>query len=305
MPSIRQELETTRTARWYRHANGARRAGAWAQRVRDYAALRAILDGGAAGGTAAGTAAATTAGTAERTARRLEQPPVQLPGLLKLVAEHGHYAGAEPVYRRYRHRQAGRSQQILRLAGPDPAVRPSAAFLAEARVVTFWPYREGVIEVADAFDMSRAEWAAAYLRALAAWAAEDRPLAAYRPAGPPACVLEDMTAIAGGCTRWAGSPGASGHAERLVVLAGDVVQSVLNDGSITPLGAFDAVRHEVRSLLSPPAAPVAEQVLRSAAELSDRMLHAADGDVVVTREQARRLRSMIGGLSALLEGAGG
>ncbi|HTR95707.1 MAG TPA: hypothetical protein VMI73_28570 [Trebonia sp.] len=295
MPSIRQELEATRTARWYRHASGARRAGAWAERVRDYAALRAILDGRAPDG--------TVAGAAERTARRREQPPVQLPGLLKLVAEHGHYAGAEPVYRRYRDRQQG--QQILRLAGPDPAVRPTAAFLAEARAVTFWPYREGVIEVADAFDMSRAEWAAAYLRALAAWAAEERPLAAYPPAGPPACVLEDMTAIAGAQIRWASSSSAPGHAERLYVLAGDVVQSMLNDASMTPLGAFDTVRDEVRSLLSPPAEPVAEQVLRSAAELSDRMLHAADGDVVVTPEQARRLRSMIGGLSALLEGVGG
>jgi hypothetical protein len=113
-----------------------------------------------------------------------------------------------------------------------------------------------------------------------------------------------MTAIAGGCTRWAGSPSATGHAERLSVLAGDVVQSVLNDGSITPLGAFNTVRHEVRSLLSPPPEPVAD-VLRSAAELSDRMLHAADGDVVVTPEQARRLRSTIGGLSALLEGVSG
>jgi hypothetical protein len=291
MPSIRQELETTRTARWYRHASGARRAGAWAERVRDYAALRAILYGHAAG--------ATVGGSAEKAARLREQPPIQLPGLLKLVAEHGHYAGAEPVYRRYRHSQQG--QQILRLAGPDPAVRPSAAFLAEARVVAFWPYRDGVIEVADTFDMSRAEWAAAYLRALAAWAAEERPLAAYRPAGPPACVLEDMTAIAGASTRWAGSPSAAGYAERLFDLAGDVVQSVLNDASITPLGAFNTVRHEVRSLLSPPPEPVAD-VLRSAAELSDRMLHAADGDVVVTPEQAGRLRSMIGGLSALLEG---
>ena len=171
--------------------------------------------------------------------------------------------------------------------------------------MTFWPYREGVIEVADAFDMSRAEWAAAYLRALAAWAVEDRPLAACHPAGPPACVLEDMTAIAGACTRWAGSPSAPWHAERLSVLAGDVVRSVLSDGSITPLGAFNTVRSQVRSLFSPPPGLVAEQVLRSAAELSGRMLHAADGDVVVTPEQARRLRSMIGGLSALLEGVSG
>ena len=301
MPSIRQELETTRTARWYRHASGARRAGAWAERLRDYAALREILDRHAAIGPATGPAVARPEGTA----KRREQPSIQLPGLLKLVAEQGHYAGAEPVYRRYRNRQQGRSQQILRLAGPDPAIMPSAAFVTEARVVTFWPYREGVIEVADAFDMSRAEWATAYLRALAAWAAEDLPLAAYRPAGPPACVLEDMTAIAGACTLWSGTSSAPGHAERLSVLAGDVVQSVLDDASITPLGAFNVVRHEVSSMLSPPPEPAAEQVLRSAAELSDRMLHAADGDVVVTQDQARRLRAMIGGLAALLEGVSG
>jgi len=292
MPSIRQELEATRTARWHRQVSGARCAGAWAERLRDYAALRAILDRHAAE-------------TADGASRRHAQPPIQLPGLLKLVAKQGHYAGAEPVYRRYRHRQQGRPQQIPRLAGPDPAIRPAAAFLTEARAVTFWPYREGVIEVADAFDMSRAEWAAAYLRALAAWAAEDRPLAACQPAGPPACVLEDMTAIAGACPRWAGSPAAPGHAERLYALACDVVRSVLSDGSITPLGAFNSVRREVRSLLSPPPEPAAEQVLRSAAELSDRMLHAADGDVVVTQEQARRLRSMIDGLSALLEEVSG
>jgi hypothetical protein len=293
MPSIRQELETTRTARWYRQVSGAQCAGAWAERLRDYAALLAILDRHAAG-------------TADGAARRHAQPPIHLPGLLKLVAEQGHYAGAEPVYRRYRHRHQGRPPQIPRLAGPDPAIRPAAAFLTEARVVTFWPYREGVIEVADAFDMSRAEWAAAYLRALAAWAAEDRPLAACQPAGPPACVLDDMTAIAGACTRWwAGFPAAPGHAERLCDLACDVVQSVLSDGSMTPLGAFNSVRHEVRSLLSPPPEPAAEQVLRSAAELSDRMLHPADGDVVVTQDQARRLRSMIDGLSVLLEGVSG
>ena len=114
-----------------------------------------------------------------------------------------------------------------------------------------------------------------------------------------------MPPTAGACTQWAGSPSAPGYAERLCVLAGDVVQCVLSDDSITPLGAFNTVRHEVRSLLSPPPEPVAEQLLRSAAELSDRMLHAADGDVVVTQEQARRLRSMIGGLSALLEGVSG
>src|SRR5258708_11864935 len=122
MQSIRQELETPGTARWYRHASGARRAGAWAERVRDYAALRAILDGHAAAGHAA---AGPAAGTAQRTARRREQPPIQLPGLLKLVAEYGHYGGAEPVYRRYPHSHPGRAHHNPPPPPPPPPPQPA------------------------------------------------------------------------------------------------------------------------------------------------------------------------------------
>lgn len=284
MPSVRQELEATKTACWYRHASGVHRAGAWAERVREYAAFRAVLaDHAAVPGPAAG---------------RVAQPPVRLPGLLKLVAERAHYAGAEPVYRRYRSKQHG--QPILRWAGTDPAVKPGAAFLAEARIVSFWPYREGIIEVADAFDMTRAEWATAYLRALATWAADNCPLAAYHPGGPPPCVCEDLAVIIGRSAGPADAPSAAAHAHRLTALAGDVVRSVLSDGSITPLGAFNAVRDEVRSLLSPPPAELTEQVLRAVAELSDRMLHAADGETVVTPGQASRLRATLGGLAGLL-----
>jgi hypothetical protein len=284
MPSIRQELETTRTARWYRHAHGARRAGAWAERVRDYAALRDVLAGHAA-------VAGTEAG-------RGEQPPIQLAGLLKLVAQRAHYAGAEPVYRRYRDKQ--QSQPILRWAGPDPVIRPSAAFLAEARIAAFWPYREGAAEVADAFDMTRVEWAAAYLRALAAWAADNRPLAACHPVAPPPCVPEDMAVIAGAGPRWAAGPTAADHAARLSALAGEVVRTVLRDSSITPLGAYNTVRDEVRSLLSPPPESLADQVLRAVAELTDRMTCPVDGDAALEPGQARRLHTMLGGLSALL-----
>jgi len=279
MPSIRQELEATRTARWYRDASGTQRAGAWADRMRDYAALRAVLTDHAV--------AATTTG-------RHEQPTIQLAGLLSLVAKRAHYAGAEPVYRRYRGKQHG--APILRWAGTESAVRPSAAFLAEARIAVFWPYREGVLEVADAFDMTRDEWAAAYLRTLAAWAADERPLAAYHPGGPPPCVSEDMAVIAGVHTPWATGRSASGQAERLTALAGDVVRAVLNDDSITPLGAFNTVREEVRSLLSPPPEWLADQVLRAVAELSDRMI---DG-TTVTPEQAKRLQAMLASLATLL-----
>lgn len=279
MPSIRQELEATPSARWYRHASGTRRAGAWADRERDYAALRAVL---------AEHASATAA------AGRPEQPPVQLAGLLSLVAKRAHYAGAEPVYRRYRGKQVG--APILRWAGAESPMRPSAAFVAEARIAAFWPYREGVLRVADAFDMTRAEWATAYLRALAAWAAEDRPLAAYVPAGAPLCVPEDMAVIAGVRAPWTAGPAAVEHAERLSVLAGDVVRGVLSETSIAPLDALDTVRDEVRSLLGPSPEALAEQILRAAAELSDRMTHGSS----MAPEHASRLQGGLAGLAALL-----
>ncbi|HET9080764.1 MAG TPA: hypothetical protein VFO01_09645 [Trebonia sp.] len=280
MPSIRQELETTRTARWYQHASGTPRAGAWADRERDYAALRAVL--------------AEHTGALATTADRHEGPPVQLAGLLSLVAKRAHYAGAEPVYRRYRGKQQG--AQILRWAGPESAMRPSAAFLAEARIAAFWPYREGVLEVADAFDMTRVEWATAYLRALAAWAADNRPLAAYAPGGPPPCVPEDMAVITGVRAPSAAGPAAAQHAERLAVLAGDVVGSVLGDVGITPLDAFGTVRDEVRSLLSPSPESLADQILRAAAELSDRMSHG----ISMAPDQARRLQGRLASLATLL-----
>ena len=281
MPSIRQELETTRTARWYRDASGTARAGAWADRERDYAALRAVL--------AEHASAAATA-----TGRRHEQPPFQLPALLSLVAKQAHYAGAEPVYRRYRSKQHG--AQILRWAGSDSPMRPCPAFLAEARITAFWPYREGMLEVCDAFDMTRAEWASAYLQALAAWAADDRTLAAYDPGGAPLCVAEDMAVIAGVHAPWATGPAAAAHADRLTALADEVVRGVLSDASMTPLGAFNTVRDEVRALLSPSPESLADQVLRAVAELSDRMIHGSR----MAPGQAKRLEGMLASLATLL-----
>lgn len=278
MPSMRHELETTRTARWYRDASGAQRAGAWSDRERDYAALRAVL---------AEHASAAATG-------RHEQAPAQLPGLLSLVARRAHYAGAEPVYRRYRSKQQG--APILRWAGTESPMKPCAAFLAEARIAGFWPYREGVLEVADTLDMTRAEWAAAYLQALAAWAADDRPLAAYAPGGAPLCVAEDMAVIAGVNAPWSGGPSAAAHAERLSALAGEVVRSVLADAGLTPLGAFDTVRDEVRALLSPSSESLAEQILRAAAELSQRMTHGGS----MAPDLARRLQGALPGLATLL-----
>jgi hypothetical protein len=279
MPSIRQELEATPSARWYQHASGARRAGAWADRERDYAALRAVL--------AEHTSTTAAAGWDQ-------QPPVQLAGLLSLVAKRAHYAGAEPVYRRYRGKQVG--APILRWAGSESPMRPSAAFLAEARIAAFWPYREGVLKVADACDMTRAEWATAYLQALAAWAAEDRALAAYVPAEAPLCVPEDMAVLANVHTPWAARPAAAVHAERLSVLADDIVRTVVSNAGATPHDALDTVLDEVRSLLSPSPEALAEQILRAAADLSERMIHGSS----MAPEQASRLQGSLAGLAALL-----
>lgn len=301
MPAIRLGLEMTRTACWYREARGAQRAAAWAKRAEDYATLRVVLGSRAA----------------QDGAARGAQAPIELSGLLTLVAREAHYAGAEPVYRRYRDKQHG--QQITRWAGQDPDVKPTAAFVAEAKILAFWPYREGVIEVADAFDMTPSEWAAAYLRALAAWAGEDRPLAACRPTGPPHCVFEDMLVLVRAATpaedalRLPSEHGCSSaahpRAARLCELAGQVVQAVLDDGSITPLGAFNFVRDEMGALLAVPCASPADRLSQAIAELSDQILHAdpapadrslAAGEAALTPGQAERLRPRLIELAALL-----
>lgn len=284
MSSISHDLAVTRTARWYAAARSVPRASAWDERVLCYAALSEIL---------AEHRAPWVAGQAR------SQPPIRRPGILTEVAQRAHFASAEPVYRRWRARQNG--QPIVRWAGEDRTVKPSAAFVAEAKIVAFWPYREGVLQVADAFDMTLAEVAAAYLRTVAAWAGEDTPLAACHPAGPPACVTEDMRVLAARIPPVGQVPPASGAA-CLAELAGTVVDHVLQDSSITPLGAFNAVRDDVLKLLSEPAVSLTERVTRSVAELSDQLLHRVHGEPIVTAGQARQILTALDGLSTLLSG---
>lgn len=283
MPSIRRELENTPTARWYAH--GAQRNREWADRLRDYAAVRTVL--------------ADQAAQAPATSGPRCQPAVELPRLLILVAERAHYAGAEPVYRRYRSSQRG--QQITRWAGADPATKPTAAFLAEAKIVGFWPYRDDVIKVADEFDMSPAEWAETYLRALAAWAGDDRLLATYRSAAAPACVREDMAVLAAAHAQQGFEPPAAGVADRLPALADGVVRAVVGDSEAMRAGAWDAAQAEVARLLAPPPTVLAARVLAAVTELSDRI--ARDGDIAVPSDQASLLREMLTSLAALLADA--
>src|SRR6266851_4986626 len=94
-------------------------------------------------------------------------------------ARRAHFAAHETVYKKFRAEWEG---PIARWAGTDEEVKPRNALVAEAKIVSFWAYRDGVLQIAAKFDMALPEVAEAYLRALAAWASDDIPLAACRPA---------------------------------------------------------------------------------------------------------------------------
>jgi hypothetical protein len=226
------------------------------------------------------------------------------------------------VYKRFRSEWDG---PIARWAGTDETVKPRNALVAEAKIASFWAYRDGVLQIAGRFDMSLHEVTEAYLRALAAWAADDIPLAACRPAGAPPCVAEDMEVLA---RAWLqrrvpaprmtaepasvslladpekGMPGASSvvseKSRQLCALAEAMVASVLDDPTITPAGAFDAVRDEMAAILALPTDPVADQLGSAAVQLSERLLHQAPGEVILTPQEASRLLTVLTGLSGLL-----
>lgn len=183
------------------------------------------------------------------------------------------------------------------------AAKPGAALVAEAKVNAFWPYRQGVIKIADAFDMPPFEWAAAYMRALAAWASDNRPLAARHTADPPGCVAEDMTVLAASRPGRADDPDVTFRAARLAELACTVVSLVLGDEGITPLRAFNSVRDEVHRLLGP-SASLADQAVRLVAELSDGIIHRGGSEAVLTADQAGQILGMLNGLGSLLADLG-
>jgi hypothetical protein len=304
--SIIYELNSTRTAQWHAVASGTHRAGAWSERMRCFIGLSEML----------AEQADLEKAQSEQTAPR---------ALLTEVARRAHFAAHETVYKKFRAEKEG---PITRWAGADEAIKPRNALVAEAKIVSFWAYREGVLQIAGKFDMTLPEVAEAYLRALAAWAGDDVPLAACRPAGPPECVAEDMAVLATLWTQryhhgppepteWANGPRrvvtaprtaprgrdkdpVTEKAEQLERLARTVVASVLDDPTITPAGAFDAVRDDLAKLLAEPADPLADQLSRAAAQLSDRILHQAPGDPILSPQQASRLLTVVTGLSGLL-----
>ena len=281
MPSIAEDLARTGTAQWLR---GARAQQAeWGNRVRCFDAFREILKPYRSSGVDG----------------CWRQSPVSPPGLLKAVARGANFASAS-VFNRWTANQSGSG--FKRWAGADPSIKPGEAFVAEAKIVSFWPYRQGAIDVADAFDMPLPEVAAAYMRALGAWADSHPVLAACLPVGVPRCIAEDMHVLA--------SRRSASHADQrsavdvtaaeLESLAGVLVAAVLDDASLTPLGAFNLIRCKTTQLLSEPPEQVAVKASNAISELADRLLHRREGDRVLTPDQARQLYAELTGLSALL-----
>jgi hypothetical protein len=266
------ELSSTQTAKWHQVASSTHR-DAWSERMRCFLGLSEML----------AEQAAASQGLGQQAPR----------GMLTEVARRAGFAAHETVYKKFRAESEG---PIARWAGADDAVKPRNALVDEAKIVSFWPYRAGVLQIAGKFDMTLPELAEAYLRALAAWASDEVLLAACRPAGPPACVAEDLAVLA----KASETGPATEKAALLEGLARAVVAGVLEDPTLTPAGAFEVVREDLGRLLAESADPLADQVIRAAAQLADRILHAAAGDAVLTPRQASRMLTTLTGLSGLL-----
>jgi hypothetical protein len=293
MGSIVLEMNSTRTAQWYDSASGTHRSDAWTERLRCFRGLSQVLAEQVSG---------------EQAKRARAQPQIAPPALICEVARRAHFSAHETVYKRFR---SGSEGPIVRWAGRDESVKPRNALVAEAKIVSFWPYRADVLRAADKLDLSLQEVAEAYLRALATWARDDVPLAACRPAGAPACVFEDMQALARlwlrrhGATRrdWRSAAGPAVLAEKtaqLEKLARTVVTGILDNPASTPHEALCTVRHELTRVLAEPADPVAEQLGRAATQLHDRIAQQPPGEVLLTPQQASQLLASLALLSARL-----
>jgi len=287
MSSIAGELNSTWTAQWYQAASGTRRADAWAERLRYFTALSELL-----------------AELVPGDRRQLLQ--IAPPGLVTEVARRAQFAAHETLYKRFRPDWEG---PIARWAGDDDTVKPRGALVAEAKIVSFWPYRDNVVRLAGQPDARLQDVAEAYLLALAEWASDDIPLAACRPAGPPACVAEDMAVIA---ASWLGralsgrvisTPGPdllADQAEQLGRLAGSVVRQLLENPELPAAKVAETAGGDLGRLLADPTDPVVEQLARAAGQLCDRLACPGPADPPVTAPQARRLLAVLAPLATRL-----
>jgi hypothetical protein len=102
--------------------------------------------------------------------------------------------------------------------------------------------------------------------------------------------------------RLAGQADAGDTRTRLAGIADRIVGAVLDDASITPLGAFNTIRDEALRLLREPPDPIAMRVSYALTELADQLLHRHEEEQVLTREQAFSLQAEMNGLGFLLTG---
>jgi hypothetical protein len=293
MSTIVVGLNSTWTARWYQAASGTQRADAWTERLRYFRALSELLT---------------------ELVKGSNQPQIAPRGLVTEVARRSHFSAHETLYKRFRSEWEG---PIERWAGADDAVKPRNALVAEAKIVSFWAYRDGIVRLADRPEVTLPEVAEAYLHALASWARDDGPLAACRPTGPPGCVAEDMGILAALWLRQAAAErmipapraGAQAGSERDQVsekahqldrLARVVVRHVLDDPATSPEQAVAAVRDDLRKLLADPMDPVLDQLTRAAGQLSARLRRPSPAELPLTPEQARTLLAALTPLAGRL-----
>jgi hypothetical protein len=100
-------------------------------------------------------------------------------------------------------------------------------------------------------------------------------------------------------------PAAKGPSFRLPRLSpegahGNLISHVLDDASLTPLGAFNTIRDDVVQLLAKPEDPILDRVLNVLAELGDQLSRSSRSDLAVTDDQAQKLLLAMNGISALL-----
>ena len=280
MPSIAEDLARTGTAQWLR---GARAQQAeWANRVRCFDAFREILKPYRSSGVDG----------------CWRQSLVSPPGLLKAVARGANFASAS-VFNRWTANQSGTGFKRW------PALT-RASSRARRLSLKRRSCRSGPIGKARL--TSRTRSTCRFPRWL-------RPICAPSELGPTATRFSRPASRSGyrgasqrTCTfsraeicRHAGQRSAVDvTAAELESLAGVLVAAVLDDASLTPLGAFNLIRCKTTQLLSEPPEQVAVKASNAISELADRLLHRREGDRVLTADQARQLYAELTGLSALL-----
>lgn len=116
---------------------------------------------------------------------------------------------------------------------------PVADLITEAKVVSFWPYREAWLLGLVALGREDRRFAAETLiRVLAEWSVAERPLAAVDGFAPPLSVMEDL---------WLAGPDEPWSAAITAVLT-RVIELAHRLPGISPLGTLNAVHDELMAL---------------------------------------------------------